>query len=381
MKKNIYRLFAVIAFVVAGILISCSDDSEIGTPVIKYIRITEPLSSDSLLVAAGQGQMVAIIGENLGTAIELWFNDQRAELNTTFIYDKSIIARVPAEIPLVVNDELMLKFRNGETLTYNFNVDISAPSVLRMKSEYVEEGGVATIFGNFFYEPLQVTFSGGVEGEIVSVTDNTLEVTVPAGAGSGPVTVASNFGSTESTFWFRDDRNVFASFDVPLANGVWRGPDNIVETDPDINNVSGKFTRVNENLGAWPFYELYGGPMEGDIGAEASNIPQGAISNPAGYDLKFEINTLASLTGATMRLHIGNAMNDGLDAARQSSYYAWEVNLDTGGEWQTVTIPWASVYQGFDYDATGYSVFIYFHGPNPAVHNFGLDNLRVVPNN
>jgi hypothetical protein len=327
--------------------------------------------------------MIAIIGDNLGGTVEMWFNDQRAELNAAFIYDKSIITRVPSVIPEEVTNEMVLIFKNGSSMVYDFTVDISKPSLQRMKSEYVEEGDVATIYGDFFYEPLEVMFPGDVLGELVSVDDQEIQVKVPAGTQPGPITITSNFGSTESDFWFRDNRNVFASFDIPLVNGVWRGPDNIVESDPEIANISGKFIRMDQVLGAWPFAEFYGGPMEGDIGAEAVNIPSGALSSPLSYDLKFEINTLESLTGATMRLHIGNATNDGLDAARQSLYYSWEVNLNTNGEWQTITIPWESVYAnlGFSPSDVGYSVFIYFHGPNPAIHNFGLDNLRVVPNN
>ena len=38
-------------------------------------------------------------------------------------------------------------------------------------AEFVNEGEVATISGNFFYEPLTVTFTGGVGGKQVSVTD------------------------------------------------------------------------------------------------------------------------------------------------------------------------------------------------------------------
>jgi hypothetical protein len=380
MKSMNKILILIMALATAVIFTQCSDDVSGGAPRVRYVRITEPTSADSLLVAAAQGQMVAIMGENLQNVVEVWFNDQPAQLQTTFITSTSIITRIPAELPEVITNKMTLVFANGQTLEYDFSVDISEPLVTRMKSEYVNTGDVATFYGDFFYEPLVVTFSGGVEAEIVEVEDRVLSVIVPDGAEPGPVTIASNFGITETDFWFRDNRNIIASFDVPLVNGVWQGPTRIVSSDPDITPVNNKFIRVNAELGPWPFYEMYGGPKEGDIGIEAKSIPQGAIISPGDYSLKFEIITLKSMAGATMRLHIGNADNSGLDAARQSSFYAWEVNLDTGGEWQTVTLPWADVYQGFEYDPEGYSVFIYFHGPNAASHNFGLDNIRVVPN-
>ena len=60
---------------------------------------------------------------------------------------------------------------------------------------------------------LTVNFTGGVTGEIVSVTDKMIQVRVPAGAQPGPITVKTNFGETKSEFWFRDNRNIFISSD------------------------------------------------------------------------------------------------------------------------------------------------------------------------
>jgi hypothetical protein len=375
-----YSLLLLVVPIASAVFTACDDNEMNGDPRIDYIRVTDPASSDSLIVTAGQGQMVAIMGENLGSATQLWFNDQKAALTSTLITNRSIIVRIPTQIPEAINNKITVVFANGKTLEHDFVLDISEPVVTRMKSEYVNTGGKATFYGDFFYKPVTVTFAGGVQAEITSMDDQMIEVKVPEGAQPGPVTIASNFGSTESDFWFRDNRNIIAGFDEPLASGVWRGPDFIFGADPVVQPVNGKFVRVNRALSAWPFFELYGGPREGDIGKQAKNIPAEAIINPAGYSLKFEINTLESLTGANMRLHIGNADNGGLDAARQSSYYTWDVNLNTAGEWQTVTIPFNDVYKGFAASTEGYSVFIYFHGPNAVKHNFALDNLRVVPN-
>lgn len=380
--KTIFRylLFLLVVPFAAALITACEDNELNGDPRIDYIRVTDPASSDSLIVTAGQGQMIAIIGENLGNATQLWFNDQKAALTATFVTNKSVIARIPNQIPATINNKLTLVFANGSSLEHDFVLDISKPLVTRMKSEYVNTGGTATFYGDFFYKPITVTFSGGVQAEITSIDDQMIEVEVPAGAQPGPVTIASNFGVTESDFWFRDNRNLIATFDGPLSSGVWKGSDYVAAADPVVQPVNGKFVRVNRALGAWPFFEMYGGPREGDIGKQAKNLPAEAIINPGGYSLKFEINTLEALTGATMRLHLGNADNGGLDAARQSSYYTWNVNLNTGGEWQTVTIPFSDVYKGFASSTEGYSMFIYFHGPNAAKHNFALDNLRVVPN-
>ncbi len=383
--KTIYKYSMLLCIAAAlSVIIAGCDDDEGGEPRISYVRITRAASSDSLLISAGQGQMIAIMGQNLQNTQEVWFNDQRATLTATFITSTSIIVRIPADIPEEITNELRLVFANGETLTYDFTVDISEPVVNRMKSEYVNTGDVATFYGNFFYPPLQVTFTGGVEAEIVSVEDQILSVTVPEGAQPGPVTITSNFGETVTNFWFRDSRNIVANFEGPFVNGFWRGGDFVVETDPDINNVNGKFMRVNRGQqGAWPYLEVYGGPADGDVAQLTKVIPEEAFINPAGFSLKFEINTLETITGAVMRLYFGGADGASFGDARNNLYYQWLANLDTGGEWETVTIPWADVYAAnaqFDYNPNGYGMYIYFHGPNAAIYNFGADNFRVVPN-
>ncbi|MEO7989830.1 MAG: glycan-binding surface protein [Chryseolinea sp.] len=383
MKYRYKIVFLVIAIAMTGILTNCSDDSD-GTPLISYVRITDPTASDSLLVSAGQGQMIAIMGKNLQHTIQIWFNDQPAVLTSTFITSSSIIVRVPSELPEVITNQVKLVFDNGQSLLYDFSVDVSEPVISRMKSDYVNTGDQATFYGDYFYEPLVVTFTGGAVAEIVSVEDQILVVEVPDGAQPGPVTITNNFGEAETDSWFRDDRNIIANFEGPFVNGFWRGGDFVVASDPAIPNINGKFMRVNKGaLGAYPYLELYGGPADGDVALLTKVIPEEAFTKPGSYSLKFEINTLASITGAYMRLYLGSAGGGTFDDARNNIYYIWQANLDTHGTWETVTIPWADVYtanQQFAYNASGYGMYIYFHGPNAANYNFGMDNFRVVPN-
>lgn len=375
-----YSLFLLSALVLGGILISCSDDDAAngGQPSISYIRITDPASSDSLVVSAGQGQMIAIIGENLKGAREMWINDREAVLSPTFITNNSIITRVPSQIPGEITNEMKIIFANGNSLVYDFTVDISEPLIAYMESEYVNTGDIAVINGNYFYEPVTVTFTGGATGEIVLVEDEQLHVLVPDGAQPGPVTITTNFGETESDFWFRDNRNLIASFDA-TTSGMWHGPNYIAASDEIIPTVNGKFIRMKRDLGAWGWFELWVGPAESDVALELKNIPADAFANPGNYDLKFEINTLKPLTGAAIHMYIGPDMA----GKRSDVNYNWQPNIHTEGRWQTVTIPWVDVYnanQQFAYNPNGYGVSIHFSGPSPVTGDFALDNMRVVPN-
>lgn len=355
--------------------------------MVNYVRITRPTSSDSLILTATQGQMLAIMGRNLQHTVELWFNDQKAVITPPFITSTSIITRVPSQLPEEITNQVKLVFDNGQTLTYDFSVDVSKPFVSRIKSEYVNTGEIATFFGDYFYPPLEVTFTGGAQAQIAAVEDQILSVVVPDGVQPGPVTITSNFGVTVTDSWFRDNRNIIASFDVPIdpvpspaGEHLWHGENLFTLTDPDIPAISEKFIRVNQTLGAWAWYEMYVGTASDNISTkELKNIPQEAFQKPDEYVLKFELNTLATLSGATIRIYIGPDM----PGERGDLYYSWTPNVNTNGDWETVSISWKDFLAANEtlvYNpAGGYGISMHFSGPNACTPNFGLDNMRVVP--
>ena len=372
-KKLVLGILITIGLL--SIFNSCEKEDSEGTPSISYIRITSPESSDSLLASAGQGQLIAIVGNNLENAVEIWFNDQRALLTPTYITKTSILVAVPSQIPLSVNNTMKLVFKNGYELNHDFKVDISEPVVSMMDVEYVKENEVAVIRGNYFYAPLTVTFTGGVDGQVENLTDQEIQVRVPAGAQPGPITVKTNFGETESEFWFRDNRNLLIHND-PWSG--WWGETNVVPgTDPLA--ISGNFTRITQNIGAWGWTEWIGGKE--DALATSKNLPDDAVLNPEKYFMKFEVNTLKPYNGNRIKFMIGQV--NGPDPNWNDEPYFWEPPFDTEGKWRTVTIPFEDVVDNYTTNwgvrPQGYGVKIWFHGPGALEADIAFDNLRVVP--
>ena len=372
-KKLVLGILITIGLL--SIFNSCEKEDSDGTPSISYIRITSPESSDSLLASAGQGQLIAIVGNNLENAVEIWFNDQRALLTPTYITKTSILVAVPSQIPLSVNNTMKLVFKNGYELNHDFKVDISEPVVSMMDVEYVKENEVAVIRGNYFYAPLTVTFTGGVDGQVENLTDQEIQVRVPAGAQPGPITVKTNFGETESEFWFRDNRNLLIHND-PWSG--WWGETNVVPgTDPLA--ISGNFTRITQNIGAWGWTEWIGGKE--DALATSKNLPDEAVLNPEKYFMKFEVNTLKPYNGNRIKFMIGQV--NGPDPNWNDEPYFWEPPFDTEGKWRTVTIPFEDVVDNYTTNwgvrPQGYGVKIWFHGPGSLEADIAFDNLRVVP--
>ncbi len=377
MKPNINQILSILLALVAtaGMFASCKKDSSEATPVVNYVRITSPESSDSLLAGAGQGQLIAIVGDNLQGAQQVWFNDQKAQLTPTYVSKTSILVSVPSQIPDTVTNILTILFKDGYKLEYPFEVQISKPEVSSMICEFVNEGDVATILGNYFYAPLTVTFTGGATAELVLVEDEQVKFKVPAGAQPGPITIKTNFGETKSDFWFRDPRNIFIGSD-PFEG--WNNP-SLVVTNPgpdDPPKINGNYFRVNKSVPAWDWNELADGDA-GSMPSYSKNIPDDAILHPEKYYLKFEINTMKPYNNSMITINAGGSV------IQDTKGYKWAPPYDTKGEWQTVVVPYDEVVASYStkpvVNPNGYWAMVLLQGPGDLDADMSFDNFRVVP--
>ncbi|GAB3412820.1 glycan-binding surface protein [Niabella aquatica] len=339
MQKIYITIVAVLVLMgTAALFASCKKEDQNKMPSVSYVRITDPAASDSLLAGAGQGQLVAIMGDNLENAVEVWFNDRKAVITPTYITSRSILASVPSLVPGNIINKLKIIFRNGYELLHDFKVQISKPAINSMLCEFVNEGGVATINGDYFYAPVSVTFTGGVEGEVVEIADQAVKVRVPAGAQPGPVTIKTNFGETQSDFWFRDNRNLFISSDP--YEGWWNS--SLVVSNPGAGDpplINGNYIRLTKEVTAWSWTELAGGPAS-SMPVHSKNIPDEAILKPQDYYLKFEVNTIKPYNGNAVKINVGLT-------AEQNGGYIWPAPFDTKGQWQTVVIPLTEVFDSY----------------------------------
>lgn len=341
-----YMLLLAIPMIIAGVfLTSCSEDDSIngGKPTINYVRVTNPAAADSLLESAYLGNLIAIIGENLGNVKELWFNDQLATLIPTYITNKSVLVTVPNNAPVEITNQMRLVFGNGSELLHNFKVDIPAPEVVSMSNEYEKAGEIAVINGNYFFEPMSVIFGGDVEAEIVSVSSKSMQIIVPEGAEPGPITVKSNFGSTNSSFHYYDQRNIILNYDDLTAAGSWRP--GVVESEDGLDGNYLKLGEEGKNLNANdriedPYTSQFWGHTRYP---EERNLFNG---QPDDYVLKFEARVV-DWYGSYLQICWGpwdNAGNQEYwgNLNGRGIWGPWEednANFTTDGKWITVTIP------------------------------------------
>lgn len=241
MKTRYINWFFVAALAMMGCFMTACEDQpdkyEIadGVPTLKYVRSPLPEEADSLLVGAYLGNTVCLVGDNLRSIYELYFNDQKATLNTSYMTDHTVLVDIPKNIPEEVTNKIYMVTKSGEKVDYDFSVMVPAPVVSSMSCEYAPAGSEAVLYGDYFVDdpnvPLTISMPGDitVEGEqITSITKTAVKFIVPEGAMQGNIRVKSIYGTGQSVFQYKDTRNILFDWDgkyegALAAGNSWNG--------------------------------------------------------------------------------------------------------------------------------------------------------------
>lgn len=241
MKTRYINWFFVAALAMMGCFMNACEDQpdkyEIadGVPTLKYVRSPLPEEADSLLVGAYLGNTVCLVGDNLRSIYELYFNDQKATLNTSYMTDHTVLVDIPKNIPEEVTNKIYMITKSGEKVDFDFSVMVPAPVVSSMSCEYAPAGSEAVLYGDYFVDdpnvPLTISMPGDitVEGEqITSITKTAVKFIVPEGAVQGNIRVKSIYGTGQSVFQYKDTRNILFDWDgkyegALAAGNSWNG--------------------------------------------------------------------------------------------------------------------------------------------------------------
>ncbi len=258
MKTRYINWFFVAALAMMGCLMTACEDQpdkyEIadGVPTLKYVRSPLPEEADSLLVGAYLGNTVCLVGDNLRSIYELYFNDQKATLNTSYMTDHTVLVDIPKNIPEEVTNKIYMITKSGEKVDFDFSVMVPAPVVSSMSCEYAPAGSEAVLYGDYFVDdpnvPLTISMPGDitVEGEqITSITKTAVKFIVPEGAMQGNIRVKSIYGTGQSVFQYKDTRNILFDWDgkyegALAAGNSWNGDNEkkgqILPSVPSVDN-------------------------------------------------------------------------------------------------------------------------------------------------
>jgi hypothetical protein len=397
--RNSIKIF-IPFLLLGGVLLfaACEPKVERGTPKIDFVRSTDPELADSTFTSAFMGQLVAIIGENLGGTVSVMFNDRVANLNPAYVTEESILVSVPNQTPDEINNKLTLTFDDGTDLEYDFVVDIPPPVIFSTVCEYVPDGGTMVINGDYFFLPTKVYFPGDVEAIITALFTDRVEVTVPAGSVPGQIKVETNFGEVLSPFLFRDNRQTIMNFDdIPSEN--WTAEIAYADSAPEIAPISGNYALVKSDAAAaWNWQNNLAIFCWGEgIRASEDPIVSGFIPD---LDFRFEANVPITWNDIRMEIYFSPyGHGHGRDEVSPAFAYwtPWEDGPYTTDGWITISIPLTdfsnvnalplTFFESMTYtDGTKYSnLNMMVFGPqvadaaNTYPVQICIDNVRVVP--
>ena len=419
--KRYFNWLVIVALVVSSLTaISCKDQPDKfeavdGTPAIHYVRSPYLSKKDSLLTGAYMGNTICIVGENLRSVAALYFNDQQAVLNTSFMTDNTLLCDVPNELPNNPTDKIYLLSTSGGIVSYDFQVLIPSATVNSMSNEWAVAGEEATIYGDYFLDydsdPLSISMPGGVAvTDIKSVTKTAVTFVIPSGVTeSGNVEVTTKYGTSKSKFYYMDHRGMIIDWDgtygMAQANG-WRTGAGLKVDDG--TGVDGAFIRFhgtptaegwNNTEDDWCFNFW---PSDTDPAIRAMSgcselINKYEISQLA---IKFEYRIPDELNWTSSALQL---MLTKPEVTGTNSYY-WEESFprslwspyassgawSTKGEWQTATIELSTfnkTHTGstcattFSADFLGGLTFYFMGGPAGTASELqmDIDNIRLSP--
>lgn len=244
--------------------------------------------------------LVTIEGSNLANVTSMKFDEQIVNFNTAFNSDNALLFRVPTTI--AAGTYLLTLTTEGGTTETSFRISLDAPEIFLVSPNKGPVGSATTLFGENFFEPLEVFFPMGdmdsVKADIVSFSEDSIRVIVPEGATQGNITLVANGGYALSANRFQVGNVVLVNdFDGNgLRNNVeeWRFTPNLDQTAADAvrasdpEPISGNFLKISGR-------DTQGSGLIGSVTTQTNDPSEfenfGLTTSLANTLIEFDVNT------------------------------------------------------------------------------------------
>ena len=167
------------------------------------------------------GTAIVVYGKNLSEITSISFGSKNAELHPAFMEDNKIVFQVPEGIPEDCVAHITTASCEQGFDTDMLKVVVAPPCVAMCDNEMAEK--TLRVVGNSLFAPLTAKFWDGEnhtieasteEGTITIDDENHATIKIPAGVkDGGTIVFVSKAGETETSFRFRDTRNMLITHD------------------------------------------------------------------------------------------------------------------------------------------------------------------------
>ncbi|MEZ4883810.1 MAG: IPT/TIG domain-containing protein [Chitinophagales bacterium] len=203
--------------------------------------------------------LVTFEGTNLSNLQTLTFSGQEVNFNLAYNSDNALLFRIPANVPIGIHEVAFTT--PGGTATTQFRVTLEPPEIFNIQPESAAPGEEVTIYGENFFDPVEVYFFDSIKAEIVALTPDSLKVIVPEGIKKGFIGVSANGGYVYSPVNFFSINNIWVNdFDgngmrAETNKWIFQGSVNQNATNAVQNSnpppINGNFLKLSgrDNLG------------------------------------------------------------------------------------------------------------------------------------
>lgn len=311
-----------------------------GAPEIKAVYQVGDIDLKTPITEAEIGTMVRIEGKNLNHAKSITFNTVPVELSEAYVTSTYANVKVPETLSFEHVNKIEYTTDLG-VAQFDFVVPFPTLTVGSLENEFANAGDQVTIMGaNFdvydFGEQSKVLVNGK-ETTVSDVTKNSMKVLIPSGTPDNS-TITLQWSTSEgeaktAELPFRPTKHLLYGDFTGVSMNKDGSVTVAIEGDDATSSASSVLGRnhlhFTGDFGAWSWNTI-------DL---SCNMIDMDVDNPDDYVLKFEVlNTkdhpLTEAMGLKFNFNWG-------------SEYAWNpgdgAGINTFGNWQTVTLPLASM--------------------------------------
>lgn len=348
-----------------------------GAPEIKAVynigdtALTTPISQAEI------GTMVRIEGKNLNNARSVKFNTVEVDLKEAYTASTYANVRVPETLSFATVNKIEYVTDLGSAL-YDFVVPFPTLTVGGLENEFANAGDCVTVSGANFdvydFGSQSKVLVNGEETTVSDVTKSSMKVLVPQGTPDNS-TISLQWQTSDGVkktteLPFRPTSNLlYGDFDgvsMSISGDVAVTVEGDDATSTASSALGHKHLHFTGDFGAWAWNTV-------DLSCNMVDI--GEMDNLDDYVLKFEVlNTKDHpLTDATGLKFCFNWGND----------WAWSpadgAGINTFGNWQTVTLPLASMATNGISQAGSWQTLRLILQPSAAYNaDFCIGNIRIV---
>ena len=153
--KKLFLLLLPLSVAGSSFFTGCDDNetwlvhTDDGPIVIE--KIVDPHNWDAPISDVHLEQMIKIVGKNLNNADTIVINDVGLSMpGDAMKINGEIYIRVPYTAPMVFDNKIKITDKNDRTVEATLNVSVPPVAFTKMECEYVPEGGMLVITGNYF---------------------------------------------------------------------------------------------------------------------------------------------------------------------------------------------------------------------------------------